>query len=39
MKRKKTPGILKEKKVSQVFLEYCGPLLDDLSDEDARERL
>lgn len=30
------PNELKEKKASQVFLEYCAPMLDDLSDEDAQ---
>lgn len=30
------PELLKGKKVSQVFLEFCSPVFDDLSDEDAK---
>ncbi|MCB9026148.1 MAG: hypothetical protein H6625_07525 [Bdellovibrionaceae bacterium] len=33
---RKLPEVLKGQKASQTFLEFCAPVLDDLSDEDAQ---
>jgi len=33
----KIPKILKGKKASQVFLDYCSPLLDDLTEDDIED--
>lgn len=35
-RNKNLPEVLKGQKASQTFLEFCAPMLNDLSDEDAK---